>query len=378
MPAYDKLAADAGAVNYDSLATAAGGTPAVTVKEHTRSQPGFLKRLARTQAKNLPAYGATIGAALGAPALAAGQLEVPVGLAMAGGAAGKAVEQALSGPLGVEGPSGPMEAYKQQANAAALQGAFEGIPTQWVQPGVKAVTGAFAKSQMAKALAPAKALVRNFPTVVEDALRQGASVNRWFGKGGVRAADQVRNAATANVVRLLRTATRRGASVDIAEVAQPIVQAVERKAGKLNPVDHAALLQSVQDRADELLLKSVLGAKPRSSAAMTPLMADELRKAAARASRATLGAEAAGLPTTAIPDMDRLIAKGASSAVKRIPFVASARAAEQTAIGVSRAVRESEIRPTPAAVGVGLGPIKAGIGVPPGLASRMALLSAAL
>jgi len=293
---------------------------------------------------------------------------------MLGAAAGKAGEQALSGPLGLEPPNGLLDAYGQQANAAALQGAFEGTG-HLAGAGLKVAGQAFGKSQMARALKPSVALVRNFPEVVQNAIRQGASVNRWFGKGGAEAADQVRRDATGKVVGLLRADGRRGESIDIAQVAQPAIAAIEKKSGTLSLVERSQVLQTVQDRADELLLKSVMGARQRSSQVMNPMMADELRKAAARASRATLTAESMGLPMTAIPDLDRLIAKGASQAVKALRGVRAARKSEQIAIGVYRAVKGAEDRPVPADVGVGLGPIKAGIGVPPGLASRMALWS---
>jgi hypothetical protein len=371
--------AKANAIPADEAWAEANASPAVTVKEHVRARPGFLKQLARSQAKNLPAYGATLGAALGAPALAAGQVGVPVGMAMGGAALGKAIEQSLSGPLGVEGPSGLPEAYAQQAGSAALYGAAEGIPGQVLAPALKAGGQAFARSQMARALAPSKALVKNFRTVVEDALRQGASVNRWFGKGGAEAADQVRRDATGKVVGLLRAATSRGETIDIGQVSAPVVQAVEKKLGRpLDTTEMIDLVKTVQDRSDELLLRSVMGVSQRSSKLMNPLAADELRKAAARQASASLKAEASGLPTTAIPDMDRLIAKGAGSAVKTLRGVRAARAIEKKAIGVSRAVFESEVKPYSAGIGVGVGPVKAGVTIPPGLASRLALASWAL
>jgi hypothetical protein len=355
----------------------------VPVKSHTRSRrkQGPLWDIARGQAKNLPVYGATAGAILGA-----GTPATPVGGAMIGAAGGKTLEQSLSGVLGVEGPDNLIDAYVQQANAAAVQGAMEGVPSQLVAPAVKVVARTFAKSQMGQALRPAMATVRNFPRVVEDALRQGASVNTWFGMGGAQRAIAVRNTATSNVVGLLRAATRRGKAIDIDAVAAPVIKAVEKKSGPLRsyigplgPVDERAnLIAAVQARADELLLKSVLNATKRSSKVMSPMMADELRKAAARSAQSTLNAESAGLVTTALPDMDRLIAKGAAEAVKRLYRVRAGRAAEQTAIGVARAVREAEIRPAPAAVGVGLGPIHAGISLPPSATSRLALLSYAL
>ena len=375
---YDKIAQGAGAVDYDALAKEIGGASEVAVKGHTRKPRGFLKELARSQAKNLPVYGGTIGAALGAPALAAGQVEVPVGMAMGGAALGKALEQALAGPLGAEPPANLLDAYGQQAQSAALQGAFEGVPAQIIQPGLKSLGGAISGSQMARALAPAKSLVRNFPTVVQDALRQGASVNKWFGRGGAEAAEKVRRDATGRVVGLLRAATARGEAVSIETVAAPVIAAVEKKAGKLIGIERDQLLDAVQKRADDLLLRSVMGATQRSSKVMSPMMADELRKAAARQARATLTQESMGLPTGAIPDMDRLIAKGAAEAVKDLRGVRAAREAEKTAIGVSRAVRESELRPSPASIGVGLGPVKAGFSVPPGAASRIALASVQL
>ena len=353
--------------------TPEGFEPDVTVKGHTRTRPGFLKQIARSQAKNLPVYGGLAGAILGA-----GTPATPVGGAALGAAGGKALEQSLAPLLGEESPKNLLEAYGQQAQSAALQAAFEGVPTQIIQPAIKSVGGAIAKSQMARALAPGKALVRNFPTVVGDALRQGASVNRWFGKGGSRAAEQVRRDATGKVVGLLRAATSRGESIDIDTVAKPILEAVEQKAGRLIGAERDQLIVAVQDRADELLLKSVMGATQRSSKVMSPMMADELRKSAARSSRATLAAESMGLPTNAIPDMDRLIAKGASQAVRELRGVSVAREAEKRAIGVARAVRESELRPAPASVGLGLGPVKAGVSFPPGAASRLALMSMGL
>lgn len=344
----------------------------IPVKEHSRARPGFLKQLAKSQAKNLPVYGATAGAVLGA-----GTPATPVGGAALGAAAGKALEQSLAPLLGEEQPGLP-QAYAQQASAASLGALSEGIPTQVLAPAAKAFGGALAKSQMARALRPSVGIVRNFPQVVSNAIRQGATVNRWLGRGGAEAAEQVRRDATGKVVGLLRSATNRGVAIDIDEVARPVIDAVEKKAGRLIGAERQQLLQQVQDRADELLLKSVMGATQRSSRTMSPMMADELRKAAARASRATLNAENMGLPVNAIPDLDRLIAKGASRAVKSLRGVRRARAEEKAAIGVYRAVKGAEDRPVPADIGLGLGPIKAGIAIPPGAASRLALQAAAL
>ena len=350
-----------------------GFVPDVVVKAHTRSQPGFLKRLAQEQSKNLPAYGAALGAALGSPALAAGQLEIPVGGAMLGAAGGKALEQALAGPLGLEGPKSLPEAYIQQANAAAIQGAFEGLPGP-ILKGAGAVAKAFGKSQMSKALSPAKSIVENFPEVVADAIKQKATVGQLGGKGGMAAANAVRRDATGKVVGLLRAATQRGESIDIEQVAQPAIDMVEKKVGHMDPTTRGRIIQTVQDRANELLLDSVIGSTARSPKLMSPMMADELRKAAQEAGKATLRRESGtGVPQNAIPDLDRLIVKGASSAVNRLSGVGAARAAEQRAMGVSRAVRSAELRPNPAAVGVGLGPVKVGIGIPPSAASRLAL-----
>jgi hypothetical protein len=377
---YDKLARESGAVDLDSLAKSLGAvepsdstSAPIPVAGHTRRPPGFLKRLAQETVKQLPAIGGTIGAAIGSPALAAGQVEVPVGGAMLGGLAGKALQQQLSGPVGLEpGPTDLAQALIQQGNAAATQGALEGVP-QGVVQGVKSVGGALAKSQMAKALAPAKGLLRNFPKVVEDALSQKATVGKIFGKGGSDVSEQIRKDATGKVMGLLRASTQKGKSIDIESVAEPVISAVEKKAGRLAPQERADLIQAVQDRADALLLKSVVGATQRSSKLASPMMADELRKAAANSAKASLRAEGLGIPQTALPQMDRLIAKGAANAVKRLSGVRAARVAEQRAIGVARAVKEAELSPNRAAIGVGLGPVKVGIGVPPSVASRVAL-----
>lgn len=341
---------------------------------------------ARFHNKNLPLYGAGLGAAIGTPALAAGQAEVPIGLAMAGAAGGKLLEQALNPALGVEGPglASGAESVAPVANAASLAGVTEGAPQAVIAAG-KTAAGTVARQQMAKALSAAKPVLKRFDDVVGDALAQGATVNRWFGRGGAAAAEQVRKDATGRVVGLLRAATRKGYTIDPEEVAQPIIAAVEKKAGPLGvktnamgiPVDEKqALLDRVQNRIDELLMDSVMGATHRSSNAMSPLMADELRKAAARKARAALTAEATtGLTETAIPDMDRLIAKGAANAVRRIRGVSAARLAEQKAIGVSRAISAVEKEPLQAAKSIGVGPIHIGMGATPGIGSRLALLA---
>lgn len=349
--------------------TPEGFVPDVVVKAHTRSQPGFLKRLAQQQSKNLPAYGAMIGGALGAPALAAAQPEIPVGLAMLGAGTGKALEQALAGPLGLEPPKSLAQAYIDQGNTAAAQGLLEAVPAAALTAGAK-VAKAFAKSQMSKALRPAISTVKNFPKVVQNAIEQRATV----GDVGLAKADVVRRDATGKVVGLLRAATRKGKAIDIEQVADPVIAQIEQKAGKLTLAERAAVIQNVQDRADQLLLESVMGATHRSSKLMSPMMADELRKAAARAASATLRREnQMGFPENAIPDIDRLIARGSSAAVKRLAGVRAARAIEQRAIGVEQAVREATLRPNPAPVGVGLGPVKMGIGIPPQAASQVAL-----
>lgn len=349
--------------------TPEGFVPDVVVKAHTRSQPGFLKRLAQEQSKNLPAYGAALGAALGAPALAAGQAEIPVGGAMLGAAGGKALEQALAGPLGLEGPKSLADAYIQQGNAAALQGALEAGPGIALQ-GASKVAQYFAKSQMSKALSPAKGIVKNFPGVVQNALEQRVTVS----PAGQAAAERVRKAATDQVVGLLRAATNRGESIDIEKVAAPAIADIERKMGRLSPMERADIIQKVQDRADELLLASVQGVSKRSSRLMSPMMADELRKSAQNSAQAELRREAGtGVPQNAMPDLDKLILQGASRAVKDLSGVRAARGAEKKAIGVARALYESEARPNPPAVGLGLGPVKVGVSLPPSAASRVAV-----
>jgi hypothetical protein len=283
----------------------------------------------------------------------------PVGTAIAGLAMGGANPEAI-------GQQGALQAGLEATGGLAMKG-------------LEKAGALVAKPLMSKALGVAKPLVRNFPTVVEDALRQGASVNRWFGKGGMQAAEQVRKDATGKVVGLLRQATQRGEAIDIEQVAKPVIEAVEKKAGKLGPAELQGLKDSVQKRADELLLQSVMGATQRSSKLMSPMMADELRAAAQRSARSVLTQETQhGVPQTAIPDLDRLIAKGAAASVRNLKGVGAARQAEQTAIGVSRAVREAELKPAGAMVGLGVGPIKAGVGLPPGAASRLALIANSL
>lgn len=375
---YDKIAQSTGAVDYDAIAESVGGKPGVGVKAHVRKPrgmagiaevpipifgPGGLGLLPREQtAEALPVAAGTIAGSLSKPFVGG----VPA--AALAGSAGEALGQALM----LERPD-----LGRISRAGAEQAAYE-ASGRGIAKGVGKLGGALAKSQMAKALSPAKQIVRNFPDVVADAIRQGASVNRWFGKGGARRAEQVRRQATGEVVGLLRKATAKGDLFDIEAIAQPAIEAVEKKAGPLLPEARAQLITTIQDRADELLLQSVMGAARRPSAQVTPMVADELRKAAARAARTTLNAESMGLPMTAIPDLDRMIAQGAAQAVRRIPGVAAAREAERTAIGVSRAVREAELRPAPPTVAVGVGPMHLGFGLPPGLASRIAPILAQL
>jgi len=343
----------------------------VPVKEHSR------KPRAR--------IGAAAGGMIGGLAGKVGGYPGAVAGAGIGGAAGEALQQGLESgppmlnPVGTAlaglamGGANPQGIAQQGAIQAGLE-ATGGLAMK----GLEKAGSLVAKPLMSKALGVAKPLVRNFPTVVEDALRQGASVNRWFGKGGAQAAEQVRKDATGKVVGLLRAATRRGAAIDIEQVAAPAIQAIEKKSGPMTAVERSDFIQKVQDRADELLLKSVMGATQRSAKLMSPMMADELRQAAARQATAAFRAEGMGIPQTAIPDLDRLIAKGAAGAVRSLKGVAAARNAEQAAIGVSRAVREAELKPAGSMVGLGVGPIKAGLGLPPGAASRLALIANSL
>lgn len=311
----------------------------------------------RAMLNMLPEVAGTIGSLLG-----------PLGAGLAG--AGEAAKQVGLAAVG--------EGFDRRAvENATLLGLAGGRLGEYGGQALAKGAGMLAKSQMAKALRPAAGLVRDFPTVVGDALKQGAKVGSILGERGSVAADRIRQEATGHTMRLLRAATNRGQTIQMEEIARPVMETVERKLGRaLTQSEGADIVSMVRQRSDELLNASIMGmAKRRAGSAIKPLLADELRQAAARHAQATLRQEASGLPTTAIPDLDRLISKGTSRAVKMLPGVAKARAAEQTAIGVSRAVRAAENRPIPAEVGLALGPLKAGIGLPPEIASRLALLA---
>lgn len=371
---YDKLAQEIGGVDYDVLAQALGGN-AATEDPGAIPEPSLtpLQQSVESYGKFLPAVGGAVGGlALGLPGtvfgMGVGGVPSAVAGAGLGGAGGAAAEDLIRRAVGL-----PASESSAEAALGVGRGAAEQVASELTGRGVGKAVGALAKPLMAKALRPAVGVVRNFPEVVALALKRKATINAWRGRGGIEAADKVRREATGHVVGLLRKATRRGAAIDIESVAEPVVKAVEKKAGSLAPIERQQLLDMVQQRADQILLQSVMGATQRSSKLMSPFMADELRFAANRLAKSTLAQEAAGLPTTAIPDMDRLIAKGAADAIKKLPGLKAARAAQREAIGVSRAVRAAQERPAPADVAVGLGPIHAGFGLPPGAASRLAL-----
>jgi len=315
----------------------------------------------------LPAGGATLGALAGAPAGPPGMI---AGAAL-GGTGGEAWRQNLASMRG-QGPQTGDEALLRILGAGAEQAAYEGTGLGVAKGAAKLI----AKPLMAKALRPAKELVANFRNVVADALKERVPVGGVGGVLGSEKATMLRKTATQTVKGILNVAADRGIMFDRYELAKPAIEAIETKLGRsLTELENAKIVRMVSQRAGSLLTQGTMGIR-RAAIQANPVLANEIRRLAREEAKIAMKGRAMGLPPSAIPDLDAHIEQGAREALNR--YVAGyqpAQAQAAQAIGLERAVKAAELRPTPSNVALGAGGFHVGLGVPPELASRIALLA---
>lgn len=146
----------------------------------------------------------------------------PTAAAAGGGMGGEALRQLGYRGMGLSAPQSPLEALRGINRAGLEQGgaqlAGEGL-------GRGAMSGA--RGLMGAALRPTRQLTAGHPNLIDEALQSGATVGRWFGRGGSQAAAAKVKASAAELKPLLSAAEKTGWTLRVASIRPAIRQYVK-------------------------------------------------------------------------------------------------------------------------------------------------------
>lgn len=262
--------------------------------------------------ESLPTVGGIAGGLAGTPGGIPGMF---LG-ATAGGAAGEAARQRAMGqpiaPLGI-------------ARRGAEQGLYE-------LGGAGLALGArtLARPVMKGALVATRRLAASFPDITETAIKYRLPAT----EAGERMATRLRDQSANRLQLLLIKAEASGTVFDANRVAREANQMLRNPA--IRNADKAAMMREVdafvsqhQRKINPTLLKKI---KQEYQALASPVYAREL--------------DIGSAPTRRVA---KQIAAGAKRELETIPGVAAQEAKTQSLIGVTRAIRERNLKPTPLA-----------------------------
>jgi hypothetical protein len=233
------------------------------------------------------------------------------------------------------------------------------------------------RALMNNAIRPTAALLKEFPDVVNTALRERLPVGRiapWMRKGSEQASRATGQSA-GKTMNLLRQAESGGVRYMPEEIAERGLPAIKAEASAL-PVAQPTLKrlgrmeqQFLGERGGELTTPTAVKAMKQAAQGKAEPIYRAARKGAA-------------IPTvsqSAEAGFNSGIAKGAKQTLERIPGVAESEARTQGLIGATRAIKGSEARRTPfwggmaatgAGTGVGLASLNPAAGIGAWLAVR--------
>lgn len=276
------------------------------------------------QPKNIATTGAVVGGAVGGPVGAA-----------AGGAGGRALqsmaEQVESGnvPTFEDLIGGTGKALKEGATQGAVQAAGAGLAKSG-----GAVLRPIGRALYSKALAPSKAIVQEFPDVVETGIREGFNVTPKGAAAAERAAIESGQAARATVQ------------------ASPAAQSgVRLKTGAvldgLDPLRQSARSlpeANVAQEAIDAFEANVLKSHPKGFTAEELL---DFKQAADRTGRAAhKAAQVGNLQAGPAAEMNKAVADRARAVLnENVPGVRDINARTRSLMGVERALDDAMTRP---------------------------------
>jgi hypothetical protein len=358
-PDYDALAKAHGGVDYDAIAAKvqAGDDRPANVepslwdefkKAASDASPIGSYRAVRNMSKEdiaqgadvLPSVGGAVGGIVGGAGGTVGGVGfggVPgaIGGAAVGGGAGEVTRQGIRKALGMGAPASLGEAASGVASEAAMQGALEGA-------GGLAVKGAgmVARPLMENAIRPAIGLAKEFPNVVETAIRERLPVGRILPgakSGSQMAAEKLRVASQALKDRLQRFGMM-GVRFDAGQVT----------AGQLADTLSEIAKQPIGDVEAQRIADMTTEFLSRHQGPLTPLQLKEIKNAAQDVAKpiykALARGEAVGAEATAAAKFNSAVASGTKDALETIPKVGEMEAGKQELIGAKRAIRQAELR----------------------------------
>lgn len=283
--------------------------------QELRQTPGLAHRLFNRGVAALPSAGGLAGGLVGG---AAGGFPGAVMGAGAGGVIGETAKAGISGQPFSEANLGG-EALKQAGAEVVGQGIAKGL-------------GAMARPIMKRALGPSKKIAKNFPDVVETALKEKIPVS----KGGLAKAEGLRNESSRKLMEILGRAKAGGTRFTARDVSQGVDELIN------NPV--------IPNREKDRILASLQDFLNQHSAGLDPVTLKEMKRLYQnRASGTFRGLREGTMAEAEYPNaaFNLAIAQGAKNSLERIPGVAAQEGRTQSLIGATKAVEDATYRTPP-------------------------------
>lgn len=297
----------------------------------------------------LPAVGGAIGGALGAGSglFTGGTTSIPGAVlgATAGASVGDLASQGIRLAVGRDAPENLAQAGTELLQESALQVPME-LGGRALMGGAKVL----GRGLYDAALRPTGTLLQEFPTVVQDALKNRLPIGDiipGITQKGSQMARQARQASSATTARILENAgTKGGVRFSIGDVIEkPIQELTQRIQNQPETrADLAALGRFVRE-----LLEDKAGD-------ITPVRLKAIKQTAQAVANPVYKAQQKGMPVTSAQSlnaqMNAAVAKGAQTSLESIGdrslgSVADSEAKTKALIGVTRAIRQAEARRAP-------------------------------
>jgi hypothetical protein len=287
----------------------------------------------------LPSVGGAVGGVLGGAGgtvagVGFGGVPGAMGGAALGGAGGELARQGIRTAVGA-GPLSLSDAAKGVAGEAAMQGALEGA-------GGLAVKGAgmVARPLMENAIRPAIGVAKEFPNIVETAIRERLPVGKILpgAKSGSQLAGEALGEASQALKARLQKFGMLGVKFDASQVTAGELADVLSDISK-QPVGDAEA-QKIADMTKEFLA--------RHSGPLNPMQLKELKSAAQDIAspiyEAMYRGDPVGAEASTIAKFNSAIASGAKKGLETLPGVGQLEGRTQELIGAQRAIRQAELR----------------------------------
>lgn len=312
---------------YSAQGDTSGGRPILIPPQEGYPQPRAMTATNPFISRGLellPSAGGYAGGFLGSVGGPAGM----IGGAAAGGALGEGMRQAIGGgqfsPLAIGG-------------RGLEQGALEATGL-----GLAKGAGALARPVMKRALGAGKAILSEFPDVVETALKRGLPVS----EAGLAKAKALRQASADALSELLNDAKASGKTFKTKQITGEV-----RKLLRSEVLPDKEKLRIAQQLMDFVSDKgSQVGTKGRFPVykQIDPVLLNEIKQFYQARARSVYRAGRMGGLTLAQENrglFSKALASGARKQLETIPGVAARDAETQSLIGAQRAVADATMRP---------------------------------